>query len=370
MTVPTSRIRVLHVVLNLHQGGLERVVGELIKHVRQADFEQHVLALQFLGDLAVDIGRAAQLHVWETPTRASMVYPRTLADQIRSIQPDVVHVHSGAWFKGSLAARMAGVRAVVYTDHGRQSPDPLINRVLDNLASRRTDRVVAVSATLADHLRRRVVPRGCEVTVIPNGVDTVRFSPGSNSVPHPVVARSVIGSVGRLDRVKGFDVMLDAFDSLWERRAEANVDLVIVGDGPERKQLADRIEQSPHRARIHLTGWAGDIEIVLRSFDLFTMTSWSEGTSMSLLEAMSTGLCPVVTDVGGNAHVLGPELRHRLVPPGNAQEIAAAWLAGIDDAERLRADGRRARARVIEHFSVDAMAAAYESLYRAVVAER
>jgi glycosyltransferase involved in cell wall biosynthesis len=300
-----------------------------------------------------------------------MLYPKTLADQIRAIQPDVVHVHSGAWFKGSLAARMAGVRAVVYTDHGRQSPDPLVNRMLDNIASRRTDRVVAVSAQLRDHLTRRVVARGCDVSVIPNGVDTDRFSPdASGSGKQRSSASFVIGSVGRLDRVKGFDVMIDAFDSLSGEPTGLDVNLVIVGDGPERKRLTERVAQSQQRERIHLTGWAGDIEGVLRTFDLFTMTSWSEGTSMSLLEAMSTGLCPVVTDVGGNADVLGAKLHHRLVKPGSSEEIAAAWQGAIDDTHRLRADGKLARERVVEQFSVDAMAAAYENLYRTVLSAR
>jgi glycosyltransferase involved in cell wall biosynthesis len=363
-----SRIRILHVVLNLHRGGLERIVGELVKSVDASGFDQHVLALQFLGDLAADLGDAAQLHVWQKPTRASMLYPRTLADQIRAIQPDIVHVHSGAWFKGSLAARMAGVRAVIYTDHGRQSPDPLVNRILDNLASRRTDRVVAVSSQLSDHLKRRVVSRGSEVSVIQNGVDTVRFAPEpARSGAAQFSRKFVIGSVGRLDRVKGFDVMLDAFDSFYAQRRGLDVDLVIVGDGPERNTLVKRIEQSPHRERIHLTGWAGDIETVLRTFDLFTMTSWSEGTSMSLLEAMSTGVCPVVTDVGGNAHVLGSGLSHRLVKPGNTQEIAAAWLRAVDDPGRLQDDRRMARERAVGHFSVKAMAVAYETLYRSVL---
>ncbi len=86
----------------------------------------------------------------------------------------------------------------------------------------------------------------------------------------------------------------------------------------------------------------------------------SEGTSISLLEAMSTGLPPVVTDVGGNAAVLGPTLRSGLVPYGNPAALADAWESTL---ARRDAASQSARARVLAAFGLDAVAAAYERLY-------
>jgi D-inositol-3-phosphate glycosyltransferase len=85
---------------------------------------------------------------------------------------------------------------------------------------------------------------------------------------------------------------------------------------------------------------------------------------VSLLEAMSSGLCPVVTEVGGNAAVLGPELAHRLVSPEDPEALAAAWQAALGDPAARRSDGTTARARVERHFSLAAMVRSYESLYR------
>jgi glycosyltransferase involved in cell wall biosynthesis len=93
------------------------------------------------------------------------------------------------------------------------------------------------------------------------------------------------------------------------------------------------------------------------------MSSRSEGTSVSLLEAMSAGLCPVVTDVGGNAAVLGEALRHRLVPAERPDLLAAAWRAALVDPDRREADAIRARERVLEASGLDAMVRAYEALY-------
>ena len=94
-----------------------------------------------------------------------------------------------------------------------------------------------------------------------------------------------------------------------------------------------------------------------------TMSSRSEGTSISLLEAMSAGLCPIVTRVGGNAAVLGEHLTHRLVPSEDPSALAMAYHECLTNSNRRRADGARASQRIKTHFSVTAMVEQYERLY-------
>jgi len=100
------------------------------------------------------------------------------------------------------------------------------------------------------------------------------------------------------------------------------------------------------------------------AFSLFTMSSRSEGTSISLLEAMSAGLPSVVTNVGGNAAVLGTALLHRAVPTDDPQALAASWGELLKQREMGKREGALARARVIDAFGLDAMVRAYERLYR------
>jgi glycosyltransferase involved in cell wall biosynthesis len=121
---------------------------------------------------------------------------------------------------------------------------------------------------------------------------------------------------------------------------------------------------------VRLLGWRDDVHELHASFTLFTMSSRSEGTSISLLEAMSAGLCPVVTDVGGNAAVLGPELYHRLVSSENPAELAEAWRGALLDPAGRSADGIIARARIETEFGIDTMVRAYEALYMAGEEER
>src|SRR5690348_8097596 len=153
----TRRTRVLHVIQNLNYGGMERLLADIVRRADPERFESHVLVLQYLGRFADGLREHAELHVAEPMSRWSMVWPASLAQTIRGIAPDVVHTHSGVWYKTTLAARQAGVPRLIHTEHGRQTPDPWQSRVVDGLASRRTNVVVAVSEALAAQLARTVV---------------------------------------------------------------------------------------------------------------------------------------------------------------------------------------------------------------------
>ena len=161
------RVRVLHVVQSLNYGGMERVVSDLILHADKDRFEQHLLCLEYLGRFSEGLEGVAGLHVASPMSRASMINPAALARDIARIAPDVVHTHSGVWYKASRAARKAGVRALIHTEHGRRSPDPWLDRVLDGAAARRTDAIVAVSERLAGELPRALWASPDRVMCIP-----------------------------------------------------------------------------------------------------------------------------------------------------------------------------------------------------------
>jgi glycosyltransferase involved in cell wall biosynthesis len=364
----SRRIRVLHMMDNLNYGGMERVVADIVRRTDRSRFETHVMALTYLGRFADGLEEFATLHVARPMSRSSMLRPYRLAQDIRAIAPDVVHLHSGVWYKASLAARMARVPLVIYTDHGRQNPEPWINRAIDRRASARTNIVVAVSEKLRDDMARFVVAPE-ELRVIPNGVDTDRYvhRAGDCALRREIGITDdtpIIGSVGRLEPVKGYAVMLEAFARLRARWSGSEPPvLVLIGDGSERRTLEAQAVALGVRDSIHFLGWRDDIEDRVHAFTVFTMSSHSEGTSVSLLEAMSAGLCPVVTRVGGNPAVLGPDLQHRLVPPANPDALAAAWMDALRDGARRDADAATARNRIVERFSLDSMIRGYESLY-------
>jgi glycosyltransferase involved in cell wall biosynthesis len=349
---------------------MERVVAELVRRIDRDRFETHILALEYMGEFGEGVADVAALHVAAPMPRWSMFYPRALAAQISAIAPDVVHLHSGVLYKASLAASIAGVPYQIYTDHGRQNPDPWTYRAIDRRASRRIDSVVAVSARLGGQLAR-FLKFPDRIQVIHNGVDTERFIPGSddNVFRREIGIEAdvpVIGSTGRLEPVKGYDVMLHAFALLRNSRETSPAPvLVLVGDGSERASLERIASDLGISDSVHFVGWRNDIEQISQTFSVFCMSSHSEGTSVSLLEAMSAGLPPVVTNVGGNAEVLGSELEHRMVPAANPAALALTLANALGDPAALARDSISARARIVDHFSLDAMVRRYGSLYGA-----
>jgi glycosyltransferase involved in cell wall biosynthesis len=366
----TPPLRVTYLIPGLHYGGMERLLHDLTKALPPRGFEVHVVIVGgFFGRFAEGLGDVATLHQVSAMSRWSLIYPGQLVDVLRRIAPDVVHSHAGVWFKASRAARLAGVPVVIHTEHGRRVPDLVSDRWIDNVASRSTDVVIAVSEALAEVLRSRVVHDPRRVRVIANGVDVDRLRPAPDvqalrqdlDIP---VGTPVIGSVGRLEPVKNYQLALRALARLRNGDAGPAPVLLLVGDGSERGMLEDLARELGVTGHVRFLGWRDEVERLYGAFDLFTLSSHSEGMSISLLEAMSTGVCPVVTDVGGNRGVLGAELASSLVCANDAVALAAAWRHHLVDAQLRREIGRRARARVQARFSLERMVDDHIEIYR------
>ena len=364
-----NRLLVLHVVQNLGYGGMERVFADLVRRLDRSRFESHVLVLTYFGVNAQGLEAHATMHPPFPQGRLSLLRPTAFADVIRAIAPAVVHSHQGVWYKTARAARLAGVPWVVHTEHGRQHPDPWSARVIGRLASRLTDVIVPVSQVLLDQMARTVVARPDRLHLIENGIDTDAYAPGPDDGRlraelglGPEVP--IIGSIGRLEPIKGYDLMIEAYGELRRQWTGGPAPvLVIAGDGSLRPALAARAEALGVGDGVRLLGWRDDAASLLSAFRFFTLCSRSEGTSIGVLEAMSAGLCPVVTDVGGNARVLGEALRHRLVPPVDPVAMALAWRDALLDDRRRAQDAAAGRARVLEQFGLDATVRKYETLY-------
>jgi glycosyltransferase involved in cell wall biosynthesis len=373
MREPQRLIRVAYIIQNLNYGGMERLLHSLAKRLPARGFEVHVVVLEYYGQFARGLEETATLHQAPPMSRLSLLYPRHLARMLQAIGPDVVHSHTGVWLKGAHAARLAGVPVTVHTEHGRPDPVPLADRLIDNRASRWTDVTIAVSDALADVLRRQVVHDPSRVRVITNGVDTTRLRPPEDrsALRHELgipEADLVIGSIGRLEPVKNFRLALDGFARLGARLGNGQTPwLVLVGDGSERQALERHAIELDVASRVKFLGWRPDAERIYGTFDLFTLTSLSEGTSISLLEAMSSEVCPIVTDVGGNRAVLGSDLDSLLVPSREDTALANAWHRQLIDPTGRATLGRRARQRVEEEFSLDRMIEQHIALYHELV---
>lgn len=366
---PDAPIRVAHIIQNLNYGGMERVLHDLAERLPSHGFDTHIVVFEYLGHFASGLEDRVTFHQVPPMTRTSLIYPKQLMRLFRTLAPDIVHSHAGAWIQAARAARAVGVPAVVHTEHGRPSPVPLMDRLIDNHASRRTDVVISVSEALAGVLRAEVVHDPARVRVVTNGVNLDRLSPGTDratirmelGIPPDAF---VIGSIGRLERVKNYALALRALAQLPALPDQSPPRLVLAGDGSERGALELLARELGIATRVTFLGWRQDAERLYGAFDLFTLPSRSEGTSISLLEAMSSEVCPVVTDVGGNRAVLGATLDSLLVPDNDVGALAAGWYRVMADPQRRAAYAADARRVVATRFSLDQMVDAHATLYR------
>jgi glycosyltransferase involved in cell wall biosynthesis len=174
----------------------------------------------------------------------------------------------------------------------------------------------------------------------------------------------VLGAVCRLDPIKGLDFMIRGLARI--RTARPRCRLVIVGEGPIRDELEALIASMRLEHAVTLLGWRSDVENLLPLLDAYVSTSISEGTSMTILEAMACGLPVIASDVGGNRRLI--DSANGYLFPVNDEAAFARAATAIADSPSWRSElGAESRRRVESDFSVQRCVRQYELLYLSAV---
>lgn len=363
--------RVAHVLHSLDVGGAEMLVSRIVRAGRARGWpEPRLLCLDHVGPLGERL-RAEGFDVRCVERQPGLDWSviGRLADELDD-SVDVVHCHQYTpWFYGTLAAARAR-RPVAFTEHGRHQPDrPRLKRVLFNRwLLRHTGAISAVSRSIREALvANEKLPAG-RIRVLYNGIDPAPFAPAPGRREAARAALGVdegtflVGHAGRLVPVKNQGLLLAAAARL-RGLADRPVRLQVAGDGPLRKELGVAADSLGVGDITEFLGRRDDLPELLAAWDAFVLCSHSEGTSVTLLEAMAAG-CPVVaTAVGGNPELVEDGGAGYLVAAGDEAALAEALA-------RLAADpGARARmgvvgqARVEANFSFDAMMDGMQQLW-------
>lgn len=286
---------------------------------------------------AIDLSRiiGGQLSVAPTlPWRAFRAFRRR--------RPDVIHASSLHFFGSLVGAAMAALTKVplVTTCHlsGLDALPPRTRRLaslhealVGRFILRRSQRVIAVSGAVRDHVVSTLGVDADKVDVVENGVDSDRFAPSVRSDD-----RFVVAFVGRLIQNKGPLELVEAFRQLDDRDAE----LRIAGNGPLSEAVAEAAGDDP---RIKLLGHRSDVPEILGDADVFVRCSTTEGRSLAILEAMAAGCAVVASDIEANAEMIDHDRNGVLVPPGDVQSLALALKRLANERDRCADLGRQAR---------------------------
>ena len=354
------------------------------------------------GDLSglIDAGsaRLIRLNSLRRPIRpwSDLVTFQRLLRIVREERPQVIHTHmakagalgrlAGWWYNTLGPGRAARARAIlIHTFHGHILEgyfSPWLARLflaIERWLARRTDCLIAVSQTTRDELLGKGIGRPEQWQVIPLGLDLSRLArlplPNGTSVVR-------IGIVGRLVPIKNLNLFLEALHQLMQQGLRRSIAAVVIGDGPLREPLEREAQRLGLEPLIRFTGWQRDLRSVYEGLEVACLTSWNEGTPVSLIEAMAAGRAVVATRVGGVPDLLesDPQAtnpiargsfrvteRGVLVQPGDTEGLAKAMATVAEDAPlRLRL-GEAARAYVVERFDQERLIGDMTALYERVV---
>ena len=367
-------LRILQLTAPDAVGGLERVVQALAIGLHARGHDVRVAAVISPRD-PVDpffdplhqAGVPAERIV--VSNRGYLAEHRAVGRLLRGWRPQAAHTHgyrSDVLHVGQLSRAGA---ATVTTLHGSSRMGGLstVSEWIQLAVLRRFDGVVAVSRPLGDELRGRWVPEA-RLHVIPNGwtgADPTLSRDEARATLGIAPGARVVGWVGRLIEVKKCDLFLEAL----ARLQPLPMTVAIVGDGWMRPALEARVAALGLQDRVRFHGAIFDIARAFRAFDVFVLSSRSEGTPVVLFEAMAAALPIVATRVGGIPDMIG-EGEGLLVPSGDAGAMAAAIRSMLDDPAAAATRGAAAHARLHSTFGADQWLAAHEQLYARLAAAR
>jgi glycosyltransferase involved in cell wall biosynthesis len=287
---------------------------------------------------------------------------------MRQNQYDLVHVHTPiAAVLGRIAAKLAGVKRIVYTAHGFPFHDRSSKSqyrfyfTVEKFSALLTDLILSQSNEDVMTAQKSGLCPPEKVRYLGNGVDIDRFNRDRlrsaeqaqlrESLAIPNTANLIVGTIGRLTRKKGSRYLIEAAAKLLTQFPNLHI-LVIggqLGTDPEpfQLELVERIQKLGLEKQVTLTGYREDTPELLGLLDIFTLPTFThEGLPRSILEAMSMGLPVVATDIRGCREAIVHEETGLIIPPQNSEKLAEALSKLLSNHDLRQAYGKAGRKRV------------------------
>jgi glycosyltransferase involved in cell wall biosynthesis len=278
--------------------------------------------------------------------------------------PDVVNTHSStdSWLAALACATLARPPAIVRTRHiSARVTNSLANRWL---YTRAPCRVVTTGESLRQQLLTELGSPAQGILSVPTGIDPARFLPGERAIARQKLGlpldKRYVGIVATLRSWKGHLYLLEAM----ARLPDPNLLLLVVGEGPMRQPITDRVTQLGLAERVRLVGRQEKPEEWFQAMDLFCLPSYAnEGVPQAILQAMFCALPIITTPVGAIGEAIRHQLSGIMVPPREEEALATAIHALLADPERATRLGLAAREAALARFGLEAMAQAMEGVF-------
>lgn len=375
-----NRPLVAHVVYRFDTGGIENGMCNLFNHMPPEHYRHAVICLTEYTDFRQRItAQHVDFYSLHKKPGKDIGLNWRLFKLLRQLKPDILHTRNLAANECHVVGALAGVRGRIHAEHGRDIFDlhgknKRYNQ-LRRLLRPFIHHYIAVSQDLRDWLISDIGVAPERAHQFYDGVDSVRFHPRTGEdrpagLPGGFADADsiVIGSVGRMAPVKNFPYLTRAFIELVRRSpAGPRLRLVILGNGDVRAECQQLIDAAGLGQQAWFPGTRNDIAELMRAMDIFVLPSLGEGISLTIQEAMATGLPVVCTAVGGNGELVRPGVNGALVPSGDIEGMVNGLNAYVDNPALRREHGGNARARCEREFTFSGWVEGYERLYRQVL---
>ena len=365
MTAGGRRLSVVHTESSLGWGGQEiRILAEAQGLIRRG----HEVTLLCPREARI----FAEAAGWGVPAvalpigRKRVAALRALLEWFRDNRRDVVNTHSStdSWLAALALLTLGMPVPIVRTRH--ISAAVRRNPLSRWLYGRAAERIV----TTGEMLRRQLIEVNgidpARIESVPTGIDASRFRPGNRDAARSrlglAAGRTLVGIVATLRSWKGHRYLLEAMRLLPDA-----VELVVVGDGPQREALGQQVAKLGLAARVRMAGEQADVLPWLHALDIFALPSYAnEGVPQALVQAMLCGLPCITTAAGGISELATHEATALVVPARDAHALATA-VTRLAENEGLRRElGEAARKHCVENFSYERMLDRMEAIYRGV----
>ena len=360
-------------ITELAFGGTPRSVQRIAEGLYAHGFDVRVACLKAKTDIAFELEQAGiPVAAFDIETRGTLAASLALAAFLRRERIGLLHTFLfHANLLGRLVGQAVGVPVVVPSERSTESAK-LRRRVwLDRLtwwlSTRWTTNAEAAARVM---IARERIPSS-RISLIPSGVDADEFAPRLRDAAFRArfgVAEDevLIVCVGRIDRYKGQEVVLEAFSRTARERTD--VRLLFVGDGRHRAAL--EAAAAPIGPRVQFTGSLSDVRDALAAADVFVLASEEEGMASAILEAMAMGVPVVATAVGGTPEIVTAGETGLLVAPRRPDELAEAFGRLLSNADLRASLAMAGRRRIVDSFTLARTVSLSEDLYTELLAAR
>ncbi|MCP3428500.1 glycosyltransferase [Opacimonas viscosa] len=370
-----KKIKICHVTYDMRIGGTEQVILNLILGTKD-QFNHQVLCIESpLGPFAKKlIDEEINIQSLTRKPGFDIQLLQQIRQYIMNEEIDILHCHQYTpWSYGVLAC--IGLKTkVIFTEHGRFYPDSISfkRKIINPLLSLVTAKITAISHATKEALITYENLSKEKIEVIYNGIEKLKFhnteTEKLDSLKEKLDLNSndfILGTIARFDPIKNHEMMIR---SIAELNSEGlSCTLILVGDGENKQQLESLIDQLNIREKVVMTGYQPNPKYYFKLFDVFLLTSFSEGTSMTLLEAMSLGLPSIVTDVGGNPEIITHNKNGIVIPSNNTDSLKKA-IRSLYDNTRIKCQlSSNAMDDFNKFFIANKMNQRYSNIYKDIV---